>query len=52
MKREKRENSQPLDVYKSFKNATICFSMVDLFCKVFIPTQNLSYFHNYIVIKK
>ena len=35
---------------KSFENTTICFSMVDLVWKVLIPTQNLSFFHNYIII--
>ena len=45
MKREKPKKGihNPTGCIKSFKNTTICFSMVDLLCKDFIPTQNLSY---------
>ena len=32
----------PTECIRDLKNTTICFSMVDLLCKVLIPKQNLS----------
>ena len=50
MKCEKPSKDERIDNWiniRSLKNTTICFSMVDLLCKVLISTQNLFYnFHN------
>ena len=42
-KKEKSIQTKKPDV-KSLKNAAICFSMVDLLCKVLIPTQSFLHF--------
>ena len=55
LKKGKKKNissiHNPTGCIKSFENTTICFPMIDLLCKVLIPTQNISYiFHNYKII--
>ena len=50
-KKDANKKNNPTGCKRGLKNTTICFSMVDLLCKVLIPTQNLSYtFHTYIII--